>query len=110
MPTYDYKCKECGTYELRAGLEDSVVVCKTCKGTAERVQVYRQNFVMSPALPTTQVEAQGMLDKEMRKIGWTGDRAVEELRGAFQYDEEGRGELDVGKMSKTASKRGTDVD
>lgn len=112
MPTYNYTCKDCGTYEMRAGLDDAIVVCKTCKGMAKRVSVYRQNIITSPAMPPAEdmVEVQGELDKEMHKIGWDGDRAVDELRHAFRYNEQGQGELDMSKMSKTASKRGTDVD
>ena len=112
MPTYDFTCKDCGTYEARAGIEDAIVACKTCKGMAKRVSVYRQNIISSPAMPPAEnmAEVQGALETEMHEIGWDGDRAVEELRGAFQYDDQGRGELDMSKMSKTASKRGTDVD
>ena len=112
IPIYDFTCKKCGTYERRAGYEDATVTCDTCEGTAARVQVYRQNLVVDPAMPPREnmVEVQGALDTEMRKIGWDGDRAVDELRHAFRYNEQGQGELDMSKMSKTASKRGTDVD
>lgn len=46
MPRYDYYCEKCGrVFECYASFEDRWQACPTGDGMAERVGVYREQFI-----------------------------------------------------------------
>ncbi|MGE5453953.1 MAG: FmdB family zinc ribbon protein [Methylocystaceae bacterium] len=38
MPTYDYRCEECGTFDVKQRItEDALTICPTCGGEIKRI-------------------------------------------------------------------------
>lgn len=110
MPLYDYRCPGCGVFEAVGGHAETTMRC-ACGAEATREAVYRQQgvvfkgggFTKSTLPPASDAHAvQEEWGKVVRKAGWTGERAIEELRKNRVYDKEGRMSVNLGAMPKEA--------
>ena len=102
MPFYNYRCPECGSFERRAGYNDGVVLC-ACGREAGREAVYHTNHIIEGrALPSDPTEVQNEFFKEVRKRGWSEDRAVTEMRANMIEDNQGRKFLNTKAMTQEA--------
>jgi hypothetical protein len=102
MPVYDFTCQAGHEFTKRAGYTDEVAPC-ACGEPARRAAFYRPNFIVAgqtlpdePDVKSIQQEWFG----EVKKRGWTGERAVEGLRKSVVEDKEGRRFIDTSKMPK----------
>ena len=109
MPLYDFSCG-CGRVtESREGIGVTAIPCP-CGRIAARVSVYRDQGVIfsgggftKSVMPPPGVESQQEYFKEVRKRGWTGDRAVEEMRKNIIEDPKtGRRSVNTAAMTKEA--------
>ena len=114
MPVYAYTCS-CGRFEAIRGYDDYTTACPNCGETAERVPVYREQsvifkgagFTKSVLPPPPQTDdqkwdVQDEMGKELKKRGWSADRAIEELRANKFEDETGALRIDTTKMTQVA--------
>ena len=110
MATYDYNCPQCGFISsLRRGYDDYSISCPTCGGTAERVPVYYSQGLVIRGGPNAPMPRQDDVEstqdeyrKEVRKRGWSADRAIQELRANKITDANDQLRIDTRKMTKTA--------
>ena len=106
MPTYDYRCATDGLINgLRRGYDDATIDCPLCEGTATRVPVNSIRFTMEgQSMPRRDdIEStQEEYAKEVRKRGWSADRAIDGLRANKFEDETGQLRIDTRKMPQTA--------
>lgn len=113
-PVYDYDCPGCGRLsDIVRGYDDYTTACPSCGKRAERVPVYQsQGLVVHdgpnaplPAHPQTDPErqvVQELYGKEVKKRGWSADRAIGELRANKFEDETGALRIDTTKMTQVA--------
>lgn len=104
MPVYDFTCQDGHQFTRRAGYSVEVALCD-CGEPARRAAFYRPNFVVagrSLPLATDTKSVQEEWFKEVKKAGWTGERAVEGLRKSVVEDKEGRRFIDTSKMPKVS--------
>lgn len=104
MPIYEYNCPEHGAFERRAGYEDSQQPCG-CGLLSSRRAVYPLSFkIEGKSMPRRDdvVSTQEEMHKELRKRGWSADRAIEELRANKFEDETGSLRIDTRKMTQAA--------
>ena len=110
MPNYDYRCATCGVINsLTRGYEDYSIDCPLCDGMATRIPVYRSQGIIVRGGPNATMpprnDAQAIQEeygKEVKKRGWSADRAVEELRSSKFEDSTGQLSIDTTKMTKEA--------
>ena len=89
--------------------------CPMCGTLAERVPVYREQGVIFkgagftksvlPPPPQTdeqKYDVQEEMGKELKKRGWSADRAITELRANKFEDETGQLRIDTTKMTQVA--------
>ena len=104
MAVYDFTCQAGHEFTRRAGYTDEVALC-VCGEPAHRAPFYRTDFVISgrslPPEPDVKAVQQEWFG-ELKKKGWTGERAVEGLRKSVIEVKEGRRFIDTGKMPKEA--------
>ncbi len=47
MPSYDYRCEKCGTFEVRQGMSDApLAACPTCGGKVDKLISRNVNILM----------------------------------------------------------------
>lgn len=51
MPVYDYRCDDKHVTEQRQGIEVSSIPCPVCGQSAQRVQVYQQQYMQAETGP-----------------------------------------------------------
>ena len=116
MPIYDYNCSGCGRLaDLVRGYDDYTTACPSCGEPAERVPVYHEQgvifkgagFTKSVIPPRPQTDEQRWdvqeeMGKELKKRGWSADRAITELRANKFEDETGQLRIDTTKMTQVA--------
>ena len=104
MPIYDFKCSNCGVYELRASYETDIIPCN-CGRTATRLSIYSVNHKIegqSMPRPDDHAGTQEEMGKVLKKKGWGMDRSLEEMRKHRTYDQEGRMFIDTPNLPKEA--------
>ena len=102
MPVYDFTCQAGHRFTKRAGYDTDVASC-VCGEPARRAAFYRPNFVVAGRSLPPEPDVKAVQEewfKEVRKAGWTGERAVEGLRASVVEDREGRKFIDTSKMPK----------
>ncbi len=94
-------------FEARGGVADAALPCPECGRQAQRQAVYREQGVIfygggftKATLPPPGADAQAEMGKELRKAGWSVDRAVEEMRANRAEDKEGRTYINTAAMTK----------
>lgn len=105
MPIYDYRCKKCHTTFTRGARYDDVLALCECGEMAQRSPIYMtNNIIAGQSLPRRDDAGsiQEEYGKEVKKRGWSKDRAIEELRANRFTDAEGQMRIDTSKMTQTA--------
>ncbi len=114
MPIYSYTCSQCGfAFDKRFASFDPAgsLPCPVCEAKASRAEVYSSNFRMGKAPPPKEWKrpGTGMADykerieyeqREHKKHGWDGDRAVEAVRKGRVEGDKGLYGFDVDKARK----------
>ncbi len=103
-PIYDFDCQAGHQFTKRTGYAEEVTRCD-CGEPARRAAFYHPNFFVAgrslPPEPDVKAVQQEWFG-ELKKKGWSGERAVEGLRKSVVEDKEGRKFNDTGKMPKEA--------
>lgn len=103
MPTYDFTCPKCGTFEQRASYDTEVVPCDCGRG-ASRESVYPITYKMGMGeLPPRHEadEIDHLAKKELNKKGWNYDRTMTEIRKNKKVDKDGNTYIDMSKAIST---------
>src|SRR3990167_2337563 len=104
MAIYNYVCSIHGAFERRAGYDDSYWPC-ACGLSSPRQTVYPLTYnIEGRSMPRRDdlASTQEEMGKELKKRGWSADRAIQELRDSKFEKEDGGSYIDTRKMSKTA--------
>lgn len=103
MPLYEFTCQAGHRFERRAGYGTDVASC-VCGEPAHRAAFYRQQGIVvegrSIPPPSDSAAVQEEWFKEVKKAGWTGERAKEELRASIFEDNQGRRYFDTSKLAR----------
>jgi len=105
VPLYRFTCAYCGGFEARAGYDDSSISC-VCGKPAKRESVYAINSVIvGQSLPRSDdaISTQQEWFKEVRKAGWSGERAIELMRHNVVEDSQGRKSVDIKAMNEATA-------
>ena len=104
MPFYTYHCPDHGAFDKRAGYNDAYTLC-ICGEPSVRQAVYGLSFVMEGrSMPRRDdvYSTQEEYHKEIKKRGWSADRAVTELRTSKFVDNEGQLRINTATMTQEA--------
>jgi len=81
MPIYTYRC-QCGReFDALAKMDDEPIKMCICRRLAHRSEVNKVAIVGDASIPDGEGEYQDESDqRDLKKRGWDGDRAVEHIR------------------------------
>lgn len=103
MPLYDYKCVDCGVFEMYAGREERFVEC-ACGQEAERLPFsgvpHLKGETVATSIPDP-VYRQAAQAKALHKTWGTAERSMEMLRKNVRTDAQGHKKIDLKAMNAT---------
>lgn len=103
MPTYDFRCPDCGVFELRAGYSERSVYCD-CGRAAERLPFsgipYLNGATVASAIPdpTYRQEAE---KRDLNRSWGDASRSVEMLRKNVVEQKDGNKVINLAGMRAT---------
>ena len=98
MPLYTYKC-ECGReWDALAKIDDEPIKLCSCFRLGHRVEVNDVAVVGGAATPEGEYKDEAD-QRDLKKRGWDGDRAVEHIREHMYEDDTGIKKLDAPKAN-----------
>lgn len=89
MPLYDYRCPDCGVFEMYAGREEREVDCQ-CGQTATRRPFSGVPYLKGETVPRQIPEEAYRNEAQKRQLNstWGGaERSMEMLRSSYRTDE-----------------------
>lgn len=103
MPLYTYQC-ECGReWDALAKIDDEPIKLCSCFRLGHRVEVNKVAIVGDAGIPGGEEEYQAESDqRDLKKRGWDGDRAVEHIREHMYEDDAGNKRLNAPEANRTS--------
>ena len=103
MPRYDYRCPNCGVFEMDGTRDERQVEC-ACGFTATRLPFSGVPYLKGETMPRQIPDPVYRQDAEQRQFekSWgPEERAIETMRAHLVEDKEGRKSVDTKAMSAT---------